>query len=136
MSLTTTTTTTSPLLPPDLKEGKASHNPGTSSVEFTGLIPSTAKGAIQAAVDALIARNCVVSIHVVSETEALRLCGVVAEGVKGGEDGVRVVEIEGVGAYPCGGTHVERLGEVGRCVVKGVKRAKGVSKVSYEVVDL
>jgi len=125
----------SPVLPKDLKEGKASHSPGTASVEFLGLIPGTAKQAIQDAVDALVARDCCVSIHFVSGDEALERCGAVAEGVKGDEDGVRVVEIEGAGAYPCGGTHVLRLGEVGRCVVKGVKRQKGVSKVSYEVAD-
>ena len=124
------------LLPSDLKEGKASHAPGTASVEFLGAIPGAAKQAIQDAVDALVGRDLPVSIHFVDEREAVGRCGVVAEGVKGGEDGVRLVEIEGAGAYPCGGTHVGRLKEVGRVLVKGIKRQKGVSKVSYDVVDV
>ncbi|KAF2791348.1 hypothetical protein K505DRAFT_249170 [Melanomma pulvis-pyrius CBS 109.77] len=136
MSLATPSPTSSqpPLLPPSLREAKASHAPGAASVEFEGLIPSAAKPAIQDAVDALVARDLGVRILFVGEEEARGRWGV---GVKGDEgDGVRVVEIVGAGAYPCGGTHVERLGEVGRVVVRGVKRSKGVSRVSYEVVDV
>jgi Ser-tRNA(Ala) deacylase AlaX len=54
---------------------------------------------------------------------------------KGDEDGVRVVQIGEVGSYPCGGTHVSSLQACGRIVVRGIKRQKGVSKVSYEVQD-
>lgn len=40
-------------LPEDLKDGKASHYPGAAFVEFTGLIPGTAKDDIQARVDGM-----------------------------------------------------------------------------------
>ena len=54
--------------------------------------------------------------------------------VEEGEE-VRVVDIGGLGSYPCGGTHVKSLKELGRVVVRNIKRQKGISKVSYEVAD-
>jgi Ser-tRNA(Ala) deacylase AlaX len=51
------------------------------------------------------------------------------------EDGVRVVEIGSEGSYPCGGTHVQKLKECGKIVVRNIKRQKGVTKVSYEVQE-
>ncbi|CAO2648241.1 Nn.00g075080.m01.CDS01 [Neocucurbitaria sp. VM-36] len=128
-------------IPPSITDGKASHYPGSAFVECHGLIPSAAKGDIQAKVDELIAADLEVRIHFWSEERARRECmGGLLEGVKGDEvDGVRVVrvvEIGDRGRYACGGTHVRRLGECGKVVVRGVKRQKGVSKVSYEVQDV
>lgn len=128
--------TASGALPPDLIDGKASHYPSAAFVEFTGLIPSTAKSAIQAKVDELVAQNLPVGIHFWTEDEARSRCSGVVGEVKGDADGVRVVKIGEVGSYPCGGTHVLRLAECGKVVVRGVKRQKGVSKVSYEVQDV
>ena len=76
-----------------------------------------------------------VKIHFWTEDQARRDCTGVLESFKSDEDGVRVVEIGDVGSYPCGGTHVLKLSECGKVVVRGIKRQKGVSKVSYEVVD-
>jgi len=53
--------------------------------------------------------------------------------VSGHDGNVRVVEIETAGAYPCGGTHVPDTSVVGEIVVKGIKRQKGISKVSYSI---
>ena len=44
----------------------------------------------------------------------------------------RAVEIEGLGACMCAGTHVEEVGEVGRIVLKKFTR-KGTS-ISFGVV--
>jgi Ser-tRNA(Ala) deacylase AlaX len=123
-------------LPADIVDGKASHYPGAAFVEFAGLIPSTAKSMIQERVDELVAQDHAVSIHFWDEETARRDCTGVLESFKSDEDGVRVVEIGNVGSYPCGGTHVLRLSECGRVVVRGVKRQKGVSKVGYEVQDV
>ncbi|KAI8943676.1 hypothetical protein NX059_001661 [Plenodomus lindquistii] len=128
--------TASGTLPADLIDGKASHYPSAAFVEFTGLIPGTAKQAIQEKVDELVKQDLQVSIHYWTEEEARSRCSGVLGDVKGDEDGVRVVQIGEVGSYPCGGTHVVRTGECGKVVVRGIKRQKGVSKVSYEVQDL
>lgn len=123
-------------LPSDLKDGKASHYPGAAFVEFSGLIPGTAKDLIQAKVDEMVAKDLPVGIHFWSEEEAREKCTGVVESFKGDENGVRVVRIGEVGSYPCGGTHVRALRECGKVVVRGIKRQKGVSKVSYEVRDV
>jgi Ser-tRNA(Ala) deacylase AlaX len=123
-------------LPADLRDGKASHYPGAAFVEFAGLIPGTAKDLIQAKVDEMVAADLQVGIHFWSEEEAREKCTGVVESFKGDEDGVRVVEIGDVGSYPCGGTHVRVLRECGQVVVRGIKRQKGISKVSYEVRDV
>lgn len=123
-------------LPSDLKDGKASHYPGAAFVEFTGLIQGTSKEAIQARVDAFVAQDLSVKIHFWTEPHARATCTGVLDSFKSDADGVRVVEIGDVGSYPCGGTHVLSLKECGKIVVRGIKRQKGVSKVSYEVVDV
>jgi Ser-tRNA(Ala) deacylase AlaX len=45
-----------------------------------------------------------------------------------------VVEMEGLGSYPCGGTHVTDCSKVGKIEVKKITRSKGVSRVSYRVL--
>ncbi|KAL5427724.1 hypothetical protein PMIN04_001222 [Paraphaeosphaeria minitans] len=123
-------------LPRDLSDGKASHYPGAAFVENVGLIPGAAKAGIQDKVDELVARDLGVVICFWTGEEARDKCigGLDGAAVGAGEE-VRVVDIGGLGSYPCGGTHVGCLKELGRVVVRGIKRQKGISKVSYEVVD-
>ncbi|KAF2688442.1 hypothetical protein K458DRAFT_484502 [Lentithecium fluviatile CBS 122367] len=123
-------------IPPDIKDGKASHYPNAAFVEHIGLIPGTAKAAIQSKVDELVSQDLGVAIHFWSEEEASAKCigGTDGAAIFSGDE-VRVVDLGGLGSYPCGGTHVKSLKELGRVVVRNVKRQKGVSKVSYEVVD-
>ncbi|KAF2183822.1 alanyl-tRNA synthetase-like protein [Zopfia rhizophila CBS 207.26] len=123
------------VLPDDLKEVKASHYPGAAFVEFQGLISGDKKAAIQAKVDELMQQNLEIKIHFWSKEEAKERCTVVLECVKGEEGRVRVVEVGEIGSYPCGGTHVMSMKELGRVVVRNIKRQKGISKVSYEVQD-
>lgn len=47
----------------------------------------------------------------------------------------RVVEVKGLNAIPCSGTHVRRTSEVGRIVVKGIELFEGGSRVHYWVSD-
>ncbi|KAG9195428.1 hypothetical protein G6011_00549 [Alternaria panax] len=118
----------------DVVDGKASHYPGAAFVEFSGLIPGDKKAEIQARVDEMVAADMDVKIHFWDEEKAKKECTGVMETLKGDEeDGVRVVEIGSEGSYPCGGTHVQKLKECGKVVVRNIKRQKGVTKVSYEV---
>ena len=52
--------------------------------------------------------------------------------VKEGE-AVRVCEVDGVGSYPCGRTHVMGTADLGEARVQRISRQEGVSKVSYGV---
>ena len=52
--------------------------------------------------------------------------------IKKGE-AVRVCEVDGVGSYPCGRTHVMGTADLGEVRVRRISRQKGVSKVFYGV---
>lgn len=122
------------VLPP-LTESKASHNPGSAAVEFGGMIEGKHKDAIQAKTDEFVQSARPVKIHWWSMEELLEKCTGVVEGFELPEGEVmgRVVEMEGLGSYPCGGTHVQDCSQVGKIEVKKISRSKGVSRVSYTV---
>jgi Ser-tRNA(Ala) deacylase AlaX len=117
-------------------ELKANHAPGSAWVEFGGSIAGEHKDAIQAKVDEMVAANLPVTVkwwdaQTVREKSMSGLDGVAD--LPEGEDLFRVVEVEGLGAYPCGGTHLPTTRDVGKVVIRKISRAKGKSKVSYEV---
>lgn len=121
------------VLPP-LKESKASHYPGSAGVSFEGTIEGKHKDVIQAKTDEFVQSARPVKIHWWTMEELRERC-YVAEGfaLPAGETLGRVVEMEGLGSYPCGGTHVQDCSKVGKIVVRKISRSKGVSKVSYTV---
>ncbi len=47
------------------------------------------------------------------------------------EDNVRIVRVEGFDATPCGGTHVERTGEIGLIKLTGISGYKSGVRVSF-----
>lgn len=120
---------------PRLTESKASHYPDSAAVEFGGLIESKHKDAIQAKTDEFVLSARLVKIHWWSMEELLEKCTGVTEGFELPEGEVmgRVVEMEGLGSYPCGGTHVQDCSQVGKIEVKKISRSKGISRVSYRV---
>ncbi|KAG0647610.1 Alanyl-tRNA synthetase [Hyphodiscus hymeniophilus] len=120
---------------PALIESKASHYPDSAAVEFGGVIEGKHKDAIQAKTDEFVKRASKVLIHWWPMERLLKDCTGVTEGfeIPDGEELGRVVEMEGLGAYPCGGTHVEHCGLVGKIEVRKIARSKGVSRVSYKV---
>ncbi|OBT71881.1 hypothetical protein VF21_10569 [Pseudogymnoascus sp. 05NY08] len=122
------------VLPP-LTESKASHYPDSAAVEFGGLIEGKHKDAIQAKTDEFVRSAKPVKIHWWSMEELLEKCSGVTEGFELPEGEVmgRVVEMEGLGSYPCGGTHVQDCSQVGKIEVKKISRSKGISRVSYRV---
>ncbi|TYL38777.1 alanyl-tRNA editing protein [Natronococcus pandeyae] len=51
-------------------------------------------------------------------------------------DPLRVVEIEGFDLCPCGGTHVSRLGEIGRVnVTDHASKGEDVDRIEFELAD-
>lgn len=49
-------------------------------------------------------------------------------------DPLRVVEIEGYDLCPCGGTHVDRLGEIGRITITNrISKGKDVVRIEFEL---
>ncbi|KAB5578340.1 putative alanyl-tRNA synthetase [Coniochaeta sp. 2T2.1] len=117
-------------------ELKANHAPGQAWVEFGGSIAGEHKAAIQTKVDEYVSQDREVAARWwdAETARARSMSGLdgVAE-LPEGEELFRVVEVEGLGAYPCGGTHLPRTGDIGTVVIRNIKRAKGNTKVSYEV---
>lgn len=122
------------VLPP-LTESKASHYPDSAAVSFEGTIEGKHKDAIQAKTDEFVRSAKPVKIHWWSMEDLKQNCYGVNEGFELPEGEVlgRVVEMEGLGSYPCGGTHVRDCSLVGKVEVKKISRSKGVSRVSYKV---
>lgn len=131
---------------PAIEEVKASHQPGMASDEYKGLLQGEHKEALQARCDEIVRLNLPVRCHWWEADEIREKCSsvmdsiedmleVAEDGEKKGKKVARVMDIEGLGSYPCGGTHVATTGEVGRVVIRNIKRSKGQSKVSYEIAD-
>jgi len=119
-------------------ELKAQHYPDASFVEFNGILDSKYKDAIQAQASQYVKDALPVKLYWYKPEELAEKGVITAEGmpiVTGFDGNVRVVDIVGAGAYPCGGTHTQATDQVGEIVVKGIKRQKGISKVSYSIAD-
>lgn len=118
---------------PPLIETKAKHYPDDASVEFSGLIDGAHKDIIQAAADELVkeARPLTICFWNREECEAKGVA--LPDKVEG--DVFRTVDIEGCGAYACGGTHVKDTQGVGRIIVGRISRKKGQTRVGYSVDD-
>ncbi|KAL2814080.1 Threonyl/alanyl tRNA synthetase [Aspergillus cavernicola] len=124
---------------PGVTELKAQHYPELSFVDFRGTIASAHREAIETRVNEFVQRALPVTVHWWTRQEVRDKCKAVPEGIpvapgNGDEEMVRVVDIEGAGAYPCGGTHVPDASHVGRVAVKKISRSKGNSKISYKLV--
>jgi Ser-tRNA(Ala) deacylase AlaX len=116
---------------PELVEMKAKHYPDDASVEFKGLIDGKAKDMIQEAADALVAEARPLFICFWSKAECQEKGVALPDKVEG--DIFRTVDIEGCGAYACGGTHVKDTKGVGKIIVRSIKRQKGQTRVGYAV---
>ena len=119
---------------PNVVELKAQHYPETAFVDFQGSIDGKHKEAIQAKVDEFVSQALPVKVCFWNERE-LRESGAVVPAATTLPDGdlIRVVNIEGAGACPCGGTHVSDTSLVEKVHVKKISRSKGNSKISYSI---
>ncbi|TKA34167.1 hypothetical protein B0A50_00147 [Salinomyces thailandicus] len=122
----------------EVTELKAQHYPDACFVEFKGVIDNKHKDAIQDQATKYVKNALPVKLNWYDPEELGASGAITAEGMPiiAGIDGkVRVVDVVGAGAYPCGGTHVQDTSLVGQLVVKSIKRQKGNSKISYSVQD-
>jgi len=116
----------------EVSELKAQHYPESSFVDFKGTIDSKHKDAIEAAANELVKKDLPIVVCFWTLEELKERCWYVPEGLTLPEGELaRAVDIEGAGAYPCGGTHMRTTGEVGAIGIKKISRSKGNSKISY-----
>ena len=122
----------------EVTELKAQHYPDASFVEFRGIIDGKYKDSIQSLSSNFVSDALPVKLYWYKPEELAENGVITVEGmpIVANSDGkVRVVDIVGAGAYPCGGTHVPDSSFVKTITVKNIKRQKGVSKISYSVGD-
>jgi len=91
---------------------------------------------VQEKLNALIRRDAPVAFRWISEAELdarPELVKTMSVQPPRGRGEVRLVEVEGIDLQPCGGTHVQRIGEIGEVVISKVeKKGKQNRRVRLE----
>ena len=122
-----------------LVASKGYHFPDGPWVEYEGALASASPAAFQAAVQQ--ACQPLLAADVPTTVREVDAAGCVAAGLAPGDiahlpagTSVRIVAVgDASNVCPCGGTHVERAGEIGALVVTKVSSKKGKTRVCYEV---
>lgn len=94
---------------------KAHHFPNECYVKFSGDIPKEFLTDIQNILDKKILNNTSVTIS--------------------DDDGNRFVNFDGIGGYPCGGTHVTELQQIGDVLVGPITSKKGQTTIKYSLLN-
>ncbi len=108
-----------------------------SHCDFTTRITRADLPKLSEVIEEVVKRDLPVKIIWMGRGEAeeyLKRFGEALTELHAGIERVRVVEIEGLYAVPCGGTHVKRTGEVdGVKLLKRESKGRGVTRVRYSV---
>lgn len=118
------------------KPGKGYHFPDGPYVEYEGVIEESnreeIKNKIEEACDSIIAEDHETETVFVEKEAMAALCHFVPENIPSGKPG-RVMRFGDAFGVPCGGTHVSRLGEIKKMVIRKVKQSGNTIRVGYEV---
>jgi misacylated tRNA(Ala) deacylase len=104
---------------------------GDGRLDFDSGEAAFDKADIESRLNALVATNADVTTLWISDEELAANPGLVKTmKVKPptGSGRVRLVEIAGLDLQPCGGTHVARLGEIGRVTVSGIEKKGKINR--------
>ena len=112
---------------------------GSGRLDFAASITRDQLPSIEEEANKIVRMDAEVKIHVLPREEAARLLESYGSHLGPAHEGlseIRVVEIAGVGADPCGGTHVARTAEVGGIrITKRKSKGRGVVRLEFEVTD-
>jgi misacylated tRNA(Ala) deacylase len=97
---------------------------------------SPERGEVEERLNALIQRDAPVSFRWITDAELdaqPELVKTLSVQPPRGAGKIRLVEVEGIDLQPCGGTHVARIGEIGRVLIAKVeKKGKQNRRVRLE----
>ncbi len=117
---------------PNWIPGRGAHYPHMSFVEYSNaVVNESTPQLIQQAVDATLSQNVTNTMRYVNTDELAKFCRHVPDNLPANKP-IRVV-LYGDFGVPCGGTHVQKLQDIGKIEITKVKTKKGVTKVSYRV---
>lgn len=97
----------------DVAPIKAHHFPSECYIKFSSVLPPEELDSIESSINDKVKYDAKV---VIDESDELRL-----------------VNFEGIGGYPCGGTHVNSLSEIGQVRIDKISNKKGQSTVKYSL---
>lgn len=110
---------------------------GSGRLDFAAKITRDRLPAIEEKANEIVRADAEVRAHVLPREKAGELLaryGAALGPAQQEMEEIRVVEIVGVGADPCGGTHVARTGEIGGIkILKRKSKGKGVVRLEYAV---
>ena len=118
---------------------KGYHFPDSPYVEYAGTIPEEQRADyianLNTELSTLIAENHSIESHWVKGRKAVSdLCPQVPDYLDFNQD-IRIVTVADNLGCPCAGTHVRSTNEIKGIVVKKIKCKKGVTRISYSVLD-
>jgi len=106
--------------------------------DFSARIPRADLPKIEDMINEIVSRDLPIKIFWLPRPEAesyLSRFGEKLTELHAGISDVRIVEIEGVYACACGGTHLRRTGEVGRVkLLKRESKGRGITRIRYTLV--
>ncbi len=111
---------------------KGYHFPEGAYVEFDSAITSS-EGLIDelnTILNSTIKQGNKISAKIVDYTELSNLCKNIPPYLPKDKP-LRIVDIEGFGAVPCGGTHLNTLSEINKITIRKISNKKGKAKISY-----
>lgn len=115
--------------------GKGYHFPEGPYIEYAGTLGEVDKEKlktdIEAAANKVIAQNTAVTIRFMPKEQMHEVCHHVPEYLPEGKP-ARVVMYGDFGV-PCGGTHVNNLGEVGKLTIRKLRQDGASIRVAYDV---
>ncbi len=120
---------------PHVRVVKGHQFPGEAYIECDGVIEGEEDivlDALQTALVKAVEQNASVTTRMMEAQDIKKLSENVPYALPEDKP-LRVCDIEGFGPVPCGGTHVDALGDIATIRVIAWKSKKGKTKVSYEI---
>lgn len=114
--------------------GKGYHFPEGPYVEYRGSVESSKEelvAQLESTIASILAENPSTALRFVPPDQLSQYCRVIPEGIPVDEP-VRVVLYGGFGVA-CGGTHVERLADIGQIRIRKIKAKGEAVRVSYAI---